>query len=225
MSEPETHDVPEQDVPLEEPAPAPEHDDEPDDDENGGTTLEPVPEPDDEPETQAVIEEIGRKLDTLNKTVASRIATILGDNAQDFEVCDLCSYWNTPGWRHKGHLPEDLKAQMAYLIGQRADADFKPDTHSTTCGSCGGEGVVLTGSKVFGQDKLSCVECNGMGWLPTDDKRRSGMLSLANGPTAAALGVTPQDAAMQPVTVEDTAEIAALKAKGYVIVPPIAASA
>lgn len=225
MSEPELPDV---DVPLEEPAgpePVPEPDPTPEPPDEPDEPQEPADEPAPEPSSEAVMEEIGKKLDALNKTVATRIATILGDNALDFEVCDLCSYWNTPGWRHKGHLPEDLKAQMAYLIGQRADADFCSDAHSTACSSCGGEGAVLTGSKVVGQDKLPCVECEGMGWVPTDDARRRGRLQLANGPTATALGVTPQDAAMSPTPQEEDPEVAALRAKGYVVVPPIAASA
>jgi len=207
-------------TPTPEPEPAPEPAPEP-----GEPTepQEPLQEPEPEPESQAVMEEIGKKLDALNKTVATRISSILGDQATDFEVCDLCSYWNTPGWRHSGHLPEDLRDQLAYLIGQRPHSELKHDQHSAVCSYCDGEGVVDTGSKVPGQTALPCVECEGMGWTPTDDARRRGRMSLPNGPTAQALGVTPAEAAMNPAPVEEPPEVAALRQQGYLVVAPIAA--
>ena len=199
-----------------EPEPTPEPEPEP------GEPTEPQ-EPEPEPSSEAMMEEIGKKLDSLTKTVATRIGSILGEQATDFEVCDLCSYWNTPGWRHTGPLPQDLRDQIAYLIGQRPQSDLEPDPHSRVCTTCKGEGFVSTGSKAIGQEQLSCVECNGMGWQATDDKRRPGFLSTPNGPTAQALGVTAQDAAMQPAPLEEPPEVAALRQQGYLVVAPIAA--
>ena len=220
-----TETVPEEplepDVPLEGPEHEPTPDEGEDPPEDPGEPEQPAEEPAGEPESAALMEEIGRKLDSLQKTVATRMSSILGEHALDFEECDLCSYWNVPGWRMKGHLPEDLRAELAALIGQRIPGTLKEDRHSHACPDCGGEGEVKTGSNVPGQDKLPCVECEGMGWQPTDDARRRGRMSLTNGVTAQALGVTPQDAAMQPAPLEEDPEVARLRSAGYVVVPPM----
>jgi hypothetical protein len=199
---------------------------EPDEDEENEPAAPdaPLEEPDTEPSSEAVMEEIGKKLDSLQKTVATRMSSILGEHALDFEECDLCSYWNVPGWRMKGILPEELQTQLFVLLNQRAPSDLKPDPHSTVCTTCGGEGFVKTPSKVAGQEQLPCVECEAMGWLPTDDVRRRGRLSLPNGPTTQSFGATPQEAAMAPMVVEEPPEVTALRKAGYVVVPPIAAN-
>ena len=223
----------EQETPL--PDPAVEPAEEPQEPPQPEPTPEPSPEPEppqqpeeqpeEQPDSQALMEEIGKKLDALQKTVATRISTILGEHANDFEVCDLCSYWNTPGWRMKGHLPEELRISLAHVIGQRLPGHLQEDKHSRACPDCGGEGAVKTGSNVPGQDTLPCVECEGMGWMPTDDARRRGRLPLANGATAQALGVAPQDLAMSPTPQEEPPEAVALRQMGYVVVPPIPAGA
>lgn len=191
------------------------------DDETDETDETDAPEPAPEPESQAVMEEIGKKLEALTKTVATRISTILGDQALDFEVCDLCSYWGTPGWRHSGQLPADLTEHLLHLLNQRAPGDYRVDPHSRQCETCGGEGVVDTRSKVPGQNLLPCVECNANGWIATDDERRPKLLSLANGPTFTPGAAAPADAAMTPTPPAEPPQVAELRAQGYVIVPPI----
>ena len=177
----------------------------------------PVP----EPESEAVMEEIGKKLDALTKTVATRISTILGEHALDFEVCDLCSYWNTPGWRKSGQLPEELQEQLAHVIGQHAQSEYVPDSHSAMCAKCNGLGSVLSGSKAMGQQLLPCFECEARGWMPTDDARTKGLGSRLNGPVSTGGDGSVEDHAMQPTVTADTPEIRALKAQGYVVIPPM----
>jgi hypothetical protein len=216
--------------PTTEPVPAPGPDTEPDTDPDFEPVTEPdaepdvapVPAPDTEPESQALMEEIGKKLDGVQRYVARKMSEILGEHANDFEVCDLCSYWNTPGWRHTGQLPAELIDQLLHVLGQRSPTDLREDRYSEACDRCNGEGVVLTGSKVPGQDRLSCVDCNGMGWVPVGTERTGRVLSLANGPTAQALGEASADVAMQPAPPTDTPEIRSLRDQGYVVIPPIA---
>jgi hypothetical protein len=197
---------------------APEPDNEPEPE----TTPDNEPEADNEPESSAVMEEIGKKLDALTKTVATRISTILGENANDFEVCDLCSYWNTPGWRMKGQLPADLTAELLHVLNQHAPSDYIADTHSTVCSKCNGLGAVLSGSKAQGQELLPCIECQSRGWVPTDDARQAGVLARANGAATTGSPGGPDDGAMSPTFDADTPEIRALKAQGFVVIPPIA---
>lgn len=121
----------------------------------------------------------------------------------------------------KGHLPEDLRAEIGALIGQRAPSQLKPDPHSAVCSTCDGEGFVGTGSKVHGQDALPCVACKGMGWIATDDARRAGLLPPANGPTQATTPLSPNDAAMQPTNPNDPPEVAKLRAQGYFVMAPV----
>lgn len=223
MSEPEPQTTDPEAEPAVAPVPDPEPDEGTEPEGEPAEPQEPPQEPEQEPDSQAVMEEIGKKLDALTKTVATRISSILGDAALDFEVCDLCSYWNTPGWRHSGHLPEDLRAQMAYLIGQRAPSDLKPDPHSKPCDTCDGEGFVDTRSKVSGQEALPCVECNGMGWLPTDEARRRALLPLANGPAQPSGFPSPADQAMHPEPVAEPPSVAELRQQGYLVVAPIQA--
>lgn len=201
--------------------PAPGTEQEPD--EEPGTDAPMVPEgtPDEERDPEAVMEEIGKKLDTLTRTVATRISSILGDVAVDFTPCEMCGYFNTPGWRYGGPLPADLTEQLLHLLNQHAPSEYIADTHSTACSHCNGLGMVLSGSKAQGQEILPCIECESLGWLPTDDARRRGRLSLANGEHSPGMPPSGADAAMSPALAADSPEIRALKEQGYVVIPPM----
>jgi hypothetical protein len=191
--EPETSDAPE-------PAPEPE----------------PEPEPDTEPESGAMMEAMGKQLDQLQKHVATRIGKILGDQATEWEECEVCSYWGTPGWRHKGPLPSEVEDVVRAALGQHSLAALKKDQYSDVCTKCDGEGFVSTGSKVPGQQELPCLNCKGLGWVPTPDGQRSGGIFTPNGPQLAAV---PPTVAAQPAE-PDPPEVAALKAQGYMVIAP-----
>ena len=177
------------------------------------------PEAPPEPSSALAMEEIGKSLDKLQKHVAKRISEILGDAATEWEECEVCNYWNTPGWRHKGPLPAEVEEVLRVALGENALADYKPDEYSRTCDRCNGLGEVLTGSKVQGQQALTCMFCKGMGWVPIGNERATGAFAMPNG-QAAAPPPTLTPAAPPPA---DTPEIAAakalLQAHGNMIIP------
>lgn len=173
------------------------------------------------PEASAHMEEVGKQLDALNKTVATRLGRILGDDAIDLDPCPWCSYFNTPGHVFRGVLPNDLRTHIAHLIGERAPEDFEKDSYSRACDKCRGLGETLTGSKVPGRERLPCYDCGGNGWIAVGNERASTVLSRANGPAAAVAPLSPADVAMQPAPTVEPAEAAALRAQGYIVVPPV----
>jgi hypothetical protein len=189
-----------------------------DTDPDGEPEPEPEPEQDTGIESSAHIEAIGKKLDNLNKYVARKMGEILGDDAQLFELCEICTFSQTPGWRPSGPLPSEVVTAVMHALGRHATSDYKPDTHSKACDDCGGLGSVATGSQVPGQDKLPCVECKGLGWLATDAERGGFSGASLNGPQPA----TPAETAgPQPDPSEyDTLTVAEMKARGGVVIPP-----
>jgi len=181
--------------------------------------------PDDAPalaeDSAARIEEVGKKLDLLGKHVAKRMSEILGEDAQLFEQCEGCYYWNVPGWRMKGPAPQEVADHLRVWLGDHAEADYLKDNYSRVCDACNGLGLTLTGSKVPGQDKLICIPCNGNGWIAVGDERNPYALRATNGATFD----TPQHGALSPVAPlpgePEPPEVAALKARGYMVIAPI----
>lgn len=221
MSEPEQETPDEPVTPLE----GPEHDPAPDEDGEPGdepaAPEAPVEAPVEAQEAGARMEEVGKQLDALNKTVATRLGRILGDDAIDLDPCPWCSYFNTPGHVFRGVLPNDLRTHIAHLIGERAPEDFEKDSYSRACDKCRGLGETLTGSKVPGRERLPCYDCSGNGWIAVGNERASTVLSRANGPASAVAPLGPADVAMQPAPTVEPAEAAALRAQGYIVVPPV----
>jgi hypothetical protein len=206
MSEPETEQQDEGTEAAPEPAAG--------DEEQEGTTLQPLPEPAEEPaeeqqqaeESQARIERVHAQLEKLNKHTAKRLGEILGDDAPFFETCEICSFSNTPGMRPSGPLPPEVQAAVYAALGQASPSDYQTDSHATACPECNGFGEVATGSKVQGQDRLPCVACTGLGWVPTDES------AGGNAPQA-----TPP-AELDPRAVE-------LQREGFVVIAPYKATA
>ena len=221
MSEHE-HDEP---LTAEQVAAANEPDQEPDTDaddgDDGDEGNEQEPEQEQEKSSDAQIEDIYKKLNTQTRANATRISTILGDEAVNFDTCPMCSYFNTPGFVYSGQLPADLTEHILHLLNQHAPSEYIADTHSETCASCNGLGMVLSGSKAPGQELLPCVECGSKGWVANDGVRGGVALSAANGVLDPAGNASSGDAAMAPTFPTDTPEIRALKAQGYVVIPPV----
>lgn len=196
--------------------PEPEHEHEP----------EPEPEQDAEaaPDAEelssfARAEEVGKKLDTVQKYVARKMGDILGDDAQLFEECEVCSFSNTPGWRPKGPYPPEVIEAVLTVLGQRSSSEFLTDQHSRTCRECDGLGQVASGSRVAGWELLTCHNCGGKGWEPTDDKRGGAALTVANG--GAALEVAPMPAdRIGPAPENLSPEAQAAKDQGYIVIAP-----
>ena len=222
MSEPE-HEPQSEPEPVAAPVRVPEPQPEPGPDDEPGAPQEPsAPEP--EPvETQALLEERGKRFEKLSQHVAKRTGEILGEDATIVQECPLCTYWGMPGWIPTVDPPQDLQAHLMHYMGQRAASDFQRDQYSAACSKCNGLGEVLTGSHVFGQERLPCFDCKGMGWIAVGDERRSGVLALANGVAAPSAPLAPADAAMSPAPLDEPPEVAALRSQGYLVVAPLPA--
>ncbi len=207
----------EPDADVETPADEPEQDgdeDEDEDDEEPEQTQQA-------PESSAVIEEIGKKLDQLNKHVAKRMGDILGEDAQLYRPCMCSELFQTPGWLPPIDPPPDAQAFMHHWMGEHAISDFKPDNFSRVCDVCGGLGMTATGSQVQGQQTLPCIPCKSLGWVPVGPEREGpGAYTPPTAPQTNGVTATPP---IQPVQAADTPEIAALKQAGYTVIAPFPA--
>lgn len=187
---------------------------------DGDPEPEPESESDTQPSTEAVSEEIGKKLDALQKHVAKKMGDILGEDVTMFEVCEVCSYTNTPGWRLSGPYPPDVETAVRHAMGQHAPAEYKTDGYSSVCTQCEGLGQTQSRSKVPGQDLLVCYGCKGRGWVPVGPERGGAPLVVQSGDTIsnAENGEVYAVTAVEPEL--DSPEIAKLKADGYIIIQP-----
>jgi hypothetical protein len=155
-----------------------------------------------------------KKLDQLAGHVAKRYGEILGADLDGFVGCPLCASWY-PGIRLPVMPDYDTVAAVKVAIGEDPDPPLSADQFSRQCEVCGGQGKVLTGSNVQGQKSAQCLECDGRGWVPTDDRRRPGHLTAASPIPAAGSAPVPVPNGDEP------AEVQALKALGYIVVPPM----
>lgn len=175
-------------------------------------------EPDDEP--PAVDNETAKAIQRVRKYVEKNKDEILGDMAEGWAECLVCTYWQIPGWMPMEPAPPEVHASLLGWLGQRPEEEYKRDGYSRQCDACDGLGVTATGSKVFGQEQLPCIPCKGMGWIAVGPERQGGYMPQ---PPNGAPGGYDQGGSggtqAQPAP-EDTPEIAALKAQGYAVIPP-----
>lgn len=223
MSEPE----PQTTDPDAEPAVAPVPDPEPDEgtepEDEPTEPQEPAQAPEPQQDTLALLEERGKRFDTLSKHVAKRTGEILGEDATMAMECPLCSFYGMPGWVPTVPPPEELQSALLHYAGLRAPSDYARDGYSSACSKCNGLGEVLTGSQVMGQERLPCYDCQGKGWLAVGPERQAAFGSRPNGVAAATPQPSPLDQAMQPEPVAEPPSVAELRQQGYLVVAPIQA--
>lgn len=171
-------------------------------------------------DTEALSEATGKKLDALQKHVARKMGDILGEDVTLFEVCEVCSYTNTPGWRLSGPYPPEVEAAVRGVLGEHAPSEYKMDGYSAVCDKCDGLGQTQSRSKVPSQELLLCYGCKGRGWVAVGSERGGTPIVAQNGGqlTSDETGQTFDVIEVQAQL--DTPEMQALKAQGYVIIPP-----
>lgn len=172
------------------------------------------------PDSEADMEAIGKKLDGLQKHVARRMGEILGDEAQHFEECEVCSFFNTPGWRFSGPYPPEVEVAVRTVLGMRAPDDYRPDGYSRQCDKCNGLGECVTGSKVLGQEALPCIDCAAKGWIAVGDERKQIAMFTPNGPQPTAVAPTPTFEPQPDPSEYDGLTVAEAKARGGMFIPP-----
>lgn len=179
MSEPQTEtpdETPDEtldETPDETPTPIqpPDADDEDDEPETGdvGQADEPAGdephEHTDEPQalSQKDIEQRLEKLNREGERHFKRVHEIMREQMRDLAPCELC--WSfAPGFRFQP-VPDEQRANVMIALELSEVAAYVHDRHSEACAECNGWGMVATGSKVNGQDALTCLNCGGKGWM------------------------------------------------------------
>ena len=162
QTEPETDAPDEPEAPL-----APEQDepepDEPDEPDAPEQPAEPAPEPQLD---NAEMEKILRKVDQAATTYRNRVGVLLGEQANDLSPCPLCE----PGIMGLIYPPEwtqpvsELHARLLDVLKTPSAPDYLPAPNVRQCGTCGGWGSVLSGSRVAGKERVLCPTCKGNGF-------------------------------------------------------------
>lgn len=210
--------------PSQEPTEAPESDSEPEDDQEPAEEPQEPEEPGDEQlrqqqneakaQTAVEVERINKTLAKEAQRHAARVVEIMGADSEILEQCPLCLPL-IPGFRYPTPPVAEQLAMVKEAIGEPATPNYRPDQYSKVCDICDGLGGVLTGSKVANQATLPCFKCDAKGWLPIGPERQGATAAPING------GVPPVSYQLPEVHTPDPPEVEALKALGYIVVPPI----
>lgn len=199
-------------------------DDDPDQDEGGepeaALTDEQIAKLEVKAEKEAA--KVREKLDAEAERHRTRLAEILREDVLSLVPCELCRA-DLAGWVETATpLPDEVKQRVRIQIGDREPENWQKDTHSERCGVCDGLGEVQTGSRVHGQEVMPCVECQGKGWVATDDKRLGFRPPALPSPPAVG---TPDEGngtvvSHPALSGDDQAEIDRLRSKGIVVIVP-----
>ena len=143
----------------------------------------------DEPETPAEdrppasslseqeIEERYRKLELESKRHTKRISEIMGDDAPDLIVCPFCEP-EMQGFLRMESLDQprdDIHAAMTEVLRKPAQVAYREAPHARGCNACDGLGNVLSGSRVPGNEVITCPTCQGRGYLAEATTITNGM--------------------------------------------------
>ena len=169
-------------------------------------------------QSDVAMERAAKAVDRSAKTYSDSLIRNLGEDLGGWKPCPCCS----TGWPGivLPRVPDQAVVEaIKDYIGEPSHPDYDMDTGSTPCEKCHGYGVVSTGSKVQGRGTAQCLNCDGLGYVITDDRRKNGSVTaLAVAPPVPAYGQPAPDAPEPP-------EVEALKALGYIVVAPVHADA
>ena len=156
-------------VPSEEPAEP--VDDDPDE-EAEGVDAEAAPSPEQQGAELVIgmsereLEEVQKKLERSATTWRNRVSELLGEAAQMLVPCELCDP-NIPGF----HWPSDVEqprdethAHLLDVLRNPAAPEYQQARHVRRCADCDGWGVVLSGSRMAGMERVTCPTCKGNGF-------------------------------------------------------------
>lgn len=176
---------------------------------DGGEDVEPAQPPRDDRE----VEKLRKKMDAEDERHARRITEILGEDAIHLVQCPMCMHFAS-GWFFPPNtfpLPEENVAAAKVLLGVPNMEAYKTHPGFKQCEECDGLGEVLTGSKRQGYQLSTCPGCAAKGW-------KGSVIAPQNG--------TPPDEDVPVMTgpttfeADDAPEIQALRARGFLVVPP-----
>jgi len=137
--------------------------------------VEPIEEPEEEPEPEAASEpsaefnfnEQTKKLAASEKAHRTRVATIMGEDLNEVELCPLCATFTAGFVLPYAALTaeQSLKDAVRRLNGDAPQAELQAAKDAEQCPDCQGWGDVLTGAKVERGKTIPCVKCNGKGYV------------------------------------------------------------
>ncbi len=201
---------------------------EPDQDEHEDEESERLATPDEVPDepvedsvpgglTQEDWEKRHARADKAFKTYSNAIGRIYEEEANDYLPCPLCS--DSPsGFVHPasfGTFPDEVVGAVMTILGQTSAGTVNKDPYSTVCDVCDGWGLVATGSRVPNQETRICLDCKGLGYIPTETSPPMGNGVAAVSAESASGAYVP--AALGP----EAPEVQSLRLQGYTIIPPM----
>jgi hypothetical protein len=120
--------------------------------------------------TEKAMEERGKKLDKLGTYVARKLVEIFGEaEADSLELCELCQWTHTYGWRVPVTPPDPVRDAVKRAIGLGTIDEMQSYSAFDTCDTCAGLGNVKTGSQVTEYLYRPCPSCGGRGYSSTLD--------------------------------------------------------
>jgi rubrerythrin len=147
-------------------------------------------EPPDEPVARSENElQLERRRVTAEKKWAQhekRVREIYAEESEYLYPCPLCpdQHRGLIDIRFAGMVPDELAdAVYAYVRGSE-QVKYRQAQNVAECPVCGGNGKVLSGSKVAGKDLITCVSCKGFGYVPPPSMDRNGNVEEALVPVA-----------------------------------------
>jgi hypothetical protein len=153
------------------------------------------------------------KLERETTRHANRVQEIMGEDVAMLLPCPLCEPL-IPGFVMPTPDTPQRFPTVREFMGDAIPEDWQQDPNTRTCVTCNGLGMVATGSKVEGQAQLVCTDCGGKGW---QGQRAPTVAPIIPAPLPEGNGGQTGPLAPAPV---DPPDVAALKAKGYVIIAP-----
>lgn len=170
----------------------------PDDDDGADVTPiqpdepdEPDDDPPAEPSSEAVMEEIGKKLDEQAGKHTKAVARIMGEQMGDLVPCPLCV---TPGFvtvEPPFDFDPDQRAAVLAAMGDSPEPEYKVSDVTERCSACDGWAKVYTGSRDPNFVTKACDICGGQGWTVKSTPVAAAVLSFAPPTTASVSEWTP----------------------------------
>ncbi len=171
---------------------------------------------------QKAIDKIFDSLDREAGRHAKRLGEIMGDDATDLLLCPTCGpvegMPHLPGFVLNVGFPPEVETRMRDALGLTQTGELLEAKHVRPCEDCAAWGIVKTGSHVPNQDVVMCPTCQQKGYVLVGAPPPPLSIVAANGVEGTASTATPHAIGPEPP------EAAALRARGYAVIPPPASS-
>ena len=212
-TEPSVADVPEPDQDAHEPT---------EEEADADAEHERLAEPDEQRRARTTPEEWEKrhaKAKKAFKSYTASVGRIYEEDANAYLPCPLCSdepsgFLNPADF---GKYPEEIVQVVLGVLGSTSASEVPDDPYSNVCATCGGWGVVRTGSKVPNQETRTCLDCTGRGYIPRARSRWTWAQTASRATARAGDIVPPRQARSRP-------EVRRCGCAGYTIVPPMQAA-